>query len=67
MNQALIGRWTNTIRSPRDSSSARRKFSSTIGPSTKPSRMGATENSSVISTAPITPNASTSQIWNRLF
>ncbi|MNL77437.1 hypothetical protein D3C87_2036170 [compost metagenome] len=62
-----MGRSTNTARSPRDSSRARRKFSSTIGPNTKPSKMGATENSSVIRIAPITPNANTSHIWKRLF
>ena len=67
MKVPLIGRVTNTDMSPRESSRARRKFSSTIGPSTKPSRIGATENSSVISTAPTMPNTSTSQIWNRLF
>ncbi|MNT44432.1 hypothetical protein D3C72_1809580 [compost metagenome] len=53
--------------SPRDSRSARRKFSSIIGPSTKPSMMGATEKSSTIKMAPMMPKASTSQIWNRLF
>src|SRR5580704_9878948 len=34
MNPRLIGFWKNTVRSPRDSNSARRKFSSTNGPST---------------------------------
>ena len=34
MKPRLIGFWKNTVRSPRDSNSARRKFSSTSGPST---------------------------------
>ena len=38
---ALIGRVTNTLGSPRDSSSARRRFSSIIGPRMKPSSSGA--------------------------
>ena len=44
---ALIGRVTNTAGSPRESSSARRRFSSIIGPSTKPSSSGAASQSSL--------------------
>ncbi|MNR36523.1 hypothetical protein D3C85_1544490 [compost metagenome] len=35
------GRVTNTLHAPRDSSSARRRFSSIIGPRMKPSSSGA--------------------------
>lgn len=38
-----MGRSTKTAKSPWDISMARRKFSSTIGPNTKPSTTGATE------------------------
>ena len=62
-----MGRSTKMPRLPRESSRARRKFSSTMGPSTKPSRIGATENSSTMKMAPMMPKASTSQVWKRLF
>ena len=38
---ALIGRVTKTLKSPSDSSMARRKFSSSCGPRTRPSSNGA--------------------------
>ena len=38
---ALIGRVTNTEKSPRESNKALRKYSSIIGPKIKPSNKGA--------------------------
>jgi hypothetical protein len=49
MNVALIGLWTKMVISPADRSRARRQFSSIIGPSTYPRRMGATGNQSYLS------------------
>ena len=46
MKARLIGRVTNTEGSPFDISIARRRFSSIIGPSTKPSSIGAGEKPS---------------------
>jgi hypothetical protein len=43
MKNALMGRVTNTEKSPRAISMARRKFSSKRDPSTKPSRIGGGE------------------------
>jgi hypothetical protein len=45
----------NTVGSPREVSSARRRFSSIIGPSTKPSSIGAGLQSSFIHNKPTTP------------
>jgi hypothetical protein len=42
MNQARIGRSANTVESPRDMSIARRKFSSSKSPRTKPGTIGET-------------------------
>jgi DNA-binding transcriptional LysR family regulator len=44
------GRVTNTLQSPRDSSSARRRFSSIIGPRMKPSSSGAGSHPSLMNT-----------------
>ncbi|MNG41295.1 hypothetical protein D3C84_1303840 [compost metagenome] len=44
------------ISDPSDSTSAREKFSSSIGPSTKPSTSGAGSNRSTFSNTPIAPN-----------
>ena len=49
------GRVKNTVGSPRESSNARRRFSSIIGPSTKPSSSGAGSHSSLTKTTPSKP------------
>ena len=55
INPRLIGRVTNTEGSPRDTCSVRRKFSSTIGPSTNPSIIGTGLQSSILQTMPRMP------------
>ena len=57
MKPRLIGRVTNTDGSPFDISMARRRCSSIIGPSTKPSSIGAGLQPSLIQMKPITPNS----------
>ena len=57
MKARLIGRVTNTVGSPPDISMARRRFSSIIGPSTKPSSIGASGKPSRIQMKPSTPNS----------
>src|SRR5262249_22770015 len=49
-NARLIGSCTNTSGSPREINSARRRFSSIIGPSTKPRMSGAGSQSSLSAT-----------------
>src|SRR5207302_1034886 len=53
----LIGWRTNTVASPPDISIERRRFSSIIGPSTKPSSMGASGKPSRMQMKPTIPNA----------
>ena len=57
MKARLIGRRMNTVGSPRDISIARRRCSSTIGPSTNPSSIGASGNPSFIQMKPRMPNS----------
>src|SRR3954451_3213183 len=54
---AESGRVRNTVQSPREISSARRRFSSISGPSTIPSSSGAGSKSCLISQYPSRPNA----------
>ena len=48
---------TNTVKSPLDSNKARRKFSSIIGPRTKPNNSGGASHSNLLNKYPIIPNA----------
>ena len=57
MKARLSGRRKNTDASPPAISIERRKFSSIIGPSTKPSSIGASGNPSRMQRKPMTPNA----------
>ena len=51
-----MGPVTKVVRSPRDSSSARRMFSSSIGPRMKPRIRGAHSQPNLLASHPKTPN-----------
>src|SRR5574337_1880636 len=55
LNARLIGRVANTVGSPREISIARRRFSSSIGPSTNPSIIGTGLHPSFLHTMPRMP------------